>query len=46
MPAIDEIFFDILDGATETALEGRTPKDLVMTAAPREFSAARAGRLK
>ena len=45
MPAIDEIF-DILDGATETALEGRTLKDLAMTAAPREFSAARAGRLK
>ncbi len=45
VPAIDEIL-DVLDRATETALEGRTLKDLAMTAAPNEAPAARIGRLK
>ena len=45
VPAIDEIL-DILDRATGTALEGRTLKDLAMTAAPTEVPAARVGRLK
>ncbi len=45
VPAIDGIF-DVLDRATETALEGRTLKDLATTTAPDESPAVRAGRLK
>ena len=45
VPAIDEIL-DALDRAAETALEGRTLKDLAMTAEPDAFPAARASRLK
>jgi membrane protein len=43
--AIDDIL-DVLDRTTETALQGRTLKDLAMGEEPDAFPAARVGRIK
>ena len=45
VPAIDEVL-DVLNGATETALEGRTRRALVIMAVLNGDPSARACRLK
>ena len=43
--AVEDIFY-VLDRTTETALHGRTLKDLAMTPEPDAFPTARVGRIK
>jgi DNA-binding IscR family transcriptional regulator len=45
VPAIEDIL-EVLDRATETALEGRTLKDLALASAPDVSPVARAGGLR